>query len=1222
MFKSVLIANRGAIACRMIKTLKKLGIRAIAVYTEADADSLHVTQADAAISLGDGPVTETYLSIANIIAVAKNAGAEAIHPGYGFLSESAAFAEACDKQGITFIGPQPSHIRAFGLKHTARSLALAVKIPILEGTELLPDLSTALMAASRIGYPVMLKSTAGGGGIGMRVCATDQELRDSYDAVRRLAENAFHCGDVYLEKYIRVARHIEVQIFGDGRGTVVSLGERDCSVQRRQQKVLEETPAPDLADELRQELMTTAIRLTASVGYASAGTVEFLVDADTKDFYFLEVNTRLQVEHGVTEEVSGIDLIEWMLKQAAGELDLSKFVYKPEGVSIQARLYAEDPQHSFRPSAGQLTEATFPKEVGGSCRIETWVERGTEVSSLYDAMLAKIIVKAPSRPEAVAKLAAALEATRIAGIESNRDYLCQIINSESFAKGAVSTTWLGSFAYQPKTIDVLEPGTQSSIQDYPGRVGYWAIGIPPSGPMDDYGFRMANELVGNPASAAALEMTLRGPTLRFNMATTIALTGAQMNADLDGVEVPFWESVNVSAGSVLTLRSLVGSGCRTYLAVGHGGFDVPAYLGSKSTFSLGKFGGHGGRTLRHGDVLHLFAPQDQLPSRRVPDSLRPALTNHWNIMVLYGPHGAPDFFTEEFINTFLMTLWTVHYNSNRLGIRLMGPKPQFSRPDGGEAGLHPSNIHDNEYAIGTINFTGDLPVILAKDGPSLGGFVCPVTIIKADLWKIGQLRPGDQIRFVRCTYEEALVAEQRQDVAIKSVGEDSLPHNSLSHSSVAIDSFPLIAEPSSVSAILEAVAPSPTCPGVVYRQAGDRYILIEYGPAILDLDLRFRVHALMAWFACHPLPGIIELSPGVRSLQVYFDPKTLSRKTLLNTLMAAEKELPAAEDLEFPTRILKLPLAFDATTTREAIAKYQQSVRREAPWLPQNTEFIRRINGLDSIDAVEEKIFDARYLVLGLGDVYLGAPCAVPLDPRHRLVTTKYNPARTWTAEGEVGIGGVYMCIYGMESPGGYQLVGRTVPVWNTHRVTRETQPGQPWLLRFFDQVQFFPMAEKDLLDFRREFVRGRVSLDIQHETFRVRDYHSFLQHEAESIATFKARQQIAFESERDRWAEAGSVEIESSPEKFSLDTTITEPQDQLEGDTGRMIGASIAGSIWSINVKPGDFVQAGQCVAVIEAMKMEVAVEAESAGVVKSINVAKGKVVNAGHPLMTIEGI
>ncbi|HAB63483.1 MAG TPA: urea carboxylase, partial [Pseudomonas sp.] len=303
MFDTLLIANRGAIACRILRTLRTLDVKGVAVYSEADAASLHIQQASEAHSLGEGAASNTYLAVDKILAIAHRTGAKAIHPGYGFLSENAAFAEACEAAGIAFVGPTPEQLRVFGLKHTARALAKQHGVPMLEGTELLDSLTDALGAAGQVGYPVMLKSTAGGGGIGMRVCRHAAELADAFDAVKRLGQNNFSDAGVFIEKYIQRARHLEVQVFGDGEGDVIALGVRDCSVQRRNQKVLEETPAPNLPAGMADALCEAAIKLAKAVSYRSAGTVEFVYDSEAEQFYFLEVNTRLQVEHGVTEQV-------------------------------------------------------------------------------------------------------------------------------------------------------------------------------------------------------------------------------------------------------------------------------------------------------------------------------------------------------------------------------------------------------------------------------------------------------------------------------------------------------------------------------------------------------------------------------------------------------------------------------------------------------------------------------------------------------------------------------------------------------------------------------------------------------------------------------------------------------------------------------------------------------------------------------------------------------
>ncbi|ABE34580.1 urea carboxylase [Paraburkholderia xenovorans LB400] len=1188
-FRKVLIANRGEIACRVIRTLKRLGIASVAVYSEADRHAMHVMLADDAVCIGPALAAQSYLNSAAILDAARACGADAVHPGYGFLSENAAFAQACDDAGIRFIGPTPTQMREFGLKHTARELARANHVALLPGTGLLPDVSAALREAESIGYPVMLKSTAGGGGIGMSLCRDAAQLESVFASVARLGEANFANAGVYLEKFVENARHIEVQIFGDGHGGVIALGERDCSVQRRNQKVIEETPAPGLTPAERSALHASAVRLAQAVKYKSAGTVEFVFDADTRQFYFLEVNTRLQVEHCVTEEVTGIDLVEWMIREAEGELaPLDTLAPVPRGASIQVRLYAEDPHKQFQPSAGVLTHVAF----AAAARADTWVDAGTEVSAFYDPLLAKLIVKGGTREAALAALRAALEETQLYGIETNLDYLRAIAGSATFARGEQTTAFLSRFMFAPHTIDVLDGGVQTTVQQTPGRTGYWDIGVPPSGPMDDLSFRLANELLGNPADAAGLECAMVGATLRFNTATLFVLGGAPLAATLDGAPVALWQVTRAPAGSVLKLGGVTGAGMRACLAL-KGGLQVPDYLGSKATFTLGQFGGHAGRALRKGDVLHLADGAGrgeagaQLDAARVPE-----MTHDWTLGVLDGPHGAPDFFTPDDIAMLYGTRWTVHYNSSRTGVRLIGPKPQWARTDGGEAGLHPSNIHDNAYAVGAVDFTGDMPVILGPDGPSLGGFVCPVTVVGEELWKLGQLRPGDTVRFERMPVKAALAAPKH----VAQAGDKG--HDCI-----------LYRDPTAGEGT-----------GVVYRRSGDQNVLIEYGPLVLDLNLRFRVHALMNWLDAHRLPGIIDLTPGIRSLQVHFDHRVLSHDTLLAHLRQAERELPAIDEMRVPNRIVHLPLSWDDPSTRIAIERYMQSVRPDAPWCPSNIEFIRRINGLNSIDDVKRIVFDARYLVMGLGDVYLGAPVATPLDPRHRLVTTKYNPARTWTPENAVGIGGAYLCVYGMEGPGGYQFVGRTVQMWNRYRTTREFEAGKPWLLRFFDEIRFYEVSEAELAELRTDFIAGRASLKIEESVFDLGAYNRFLKDEAGSISAFKSAQQAAFDAERERWNAAGHAEYvgETGGEADGDAAAGAAANDALAaGQQG--IVADVSGSVWKLLVSEGERVSDGQVVAIVESMKMEISVTATGDGVIEAIDCAQGAAVVAGQRLMVM---
>ncbi len=646
-------------------------------------------------------------------------------------------------------------------------------------------------------------------------------------------------------------------------------------------------------------------------------------------------------------------------------------------------------------------------------------------------------------------------------------------------------------------IEVVGGGSFTTVQDHPGRLGYWMVGVPPSGPMDDRSFRLANRAVGNRPAAAGLECTASGPTLRFTAPAVICLTGAEMVAELDGRTVPYWQPIPAGAGQVLTLGRLRGAGLRTYLAV-RGGLEVPVVLGSRSTFTLGRFGGHRGRVLEAGDVLVVgrYADPALQPS---PVVARPTIERGWRIGVLEGPHAAPEFFTPSDVEAFFAAEWRVQVHCARTGVRLDGPKPEWARPDGGEAGLHPSNIHDTGYAFGTVDFTGDTPVVLGPDGPSLGGFTCPATVVSAERWKLGQLAPGDAVRFVPLSEARA------DDLAVRAA---------------------------TVTRTLRAPGAEPGLsprrdPGggvllrngdLTVRRSGDAFVLAEYGAMSLDLALRARVHALEGWMTEHgDRTAIVDVTPGVRSLLIQFDPAVATAREMAELAAKGDDALSDTGALAIDARTVHLPLSWEDPATLEAIRRYTEVVRDDAPWCPSNLEFIRRINGLDAIDDVHRVVFDASYLVLGLGDVYLGAPVATPLDPRHRLVTTKYNPARTWTPENAVGIGGAYLCVYGMEGPGGYQFVGRTVPVWYLDQEV-------PWLLRCFDQIRFHEVGADELVDLRAQAAAGELAIEVEPTTFHLAEHEAFLAAEANSIEAFRIEQRAAFAAERDRWRAAGEL--------------------------------------------------------------------------------------------------
>ena len=459
MFKKILIANRGEIACRVMRTARRMGIKTVAVYSDADADALHVREADEAVRIGPPPARESYLQIERIVEACKNTGAAAVHPGYGFLSENAGFAEALSKAGIVFIGPERRAIAAMGDKIESKKLARDAGVSTVPGhLEVIPDAQSAVKIARAVGFPVMLKASAGGGGKGMRIARNDAEVRDGFRSATNEARSSFGDERVFIEKYIEEPRHIEIQVLGDAHGHVIHLGERECSIQRRHQKVIEEAPSPFLEAKTRAAMGAQAVALAKAVDYRSAGTVEFIVDKN-RNFYFLEMNTRLQVEHPVTELVTGLDLVEWMIRIAAGEtLPYRQEDIKLEGSAIEARIYAEDPFRNFLPSIGRLVRYLPPE--GDGIRVDTGVFEGAEISVYYDPMIAKLLGYGGSRREAIERLGGALDAFVIRGLSHNVPFLAALVKKERFAAGRLSTNFIaeefpGGFASIEPSADAI-----------------------------------------------------------------------------------------------------------------------------------------------------------------------------------------------------------------------------------------------------------------------------------------------------------------------------------------------------------------------------------------------------------------------------------------------------------------------------------------------------------------------------------------------------------------------------------------------------------------------------------------------------------------------------------------------------------------------------------------------------------------------------------------------
>ncbi|MFI5709249.1 5-oxoprolinase/urea amidolyase family protein [Kribbella sp. NPDC051620] len=709
---------------------------------------------------------------------------------------------------------------------------------------------------------------------------------------------------------------------------------------------------------------------------------------------------------------------------------------------------------------------------------------------------------------------------------------------------------------------VVAPGMQTTVQDLDGRQGLWDVGVPPSGAVDELTFALLNAAVGNPSHAAGLECVVAGPVLRLDEDRLVCVGGAATQATINGYHLRPGTVARLTAGSVLDVGPLDGPGMRGYVAV-EGGLDVPRVLGSRSTFILGEFGGLDGRALIAGDSLPLGRRENLLRPAAIT---LPTLTNEWTLRVIAGPHGAPEHLTATGVDSFFSTVWTIDHRSDRTGIRLVGPIPEWARTDGGEAGLHPSNVHDSAYPVGGIMLSGDTPVIVGKDGPSLGGFVVPAVTIEADRWILGQLRPGDTLHLHPVTPEAAAEAihirrtwlrDLRQDqqlTALTTPAPDRPPalhHQATACSGDSAASADLTevnaAEPRGAgfppppspgqrggfppptfpdqrgdSSHLtrpsgDSLPPHPTHPGgspaYSIRLAGERHVLVEAGPLELDLTVRVWIHLLAEALRGEALDGVTEIVEGVRSVLIAVDSGRLAPGELAEHLVVLADGLADPGRVVLPAREVSLPIAFDHPLAHEAMRRYAASVRPDAPWCPDNVEFIRRVNDLEQRDEVFDIVAEATYLVVGLGDVYLGAPVAVPIDPRHRLVTTKYNPARTWTPQNAVGIGGIYLCIYGMEGPGGYQLVGRTVPVW---RLSERDE--QPWLLRQFDKISFTPVSTEELARQRADIKAGRADLQVRPSTFSIADVRAIEQEAPMDIVSLRAKRRAAFDAERARW--------------------------------------------------------------------------------------------------------
>ncbi|KAJ9293813.1 hypothetical protein DTO271G3_7440 [Paecilomyces variotii] len=1229
--KTLLVANRGEIAVRILKTAKKLNLRTIAIYTEPDAASIHVHLADEAVLLSGTP-SKAYIDGDQIVDIAKKHNVDAIIPGYGFLSENSDFARAVTAAGMVFAGPPPESIEAFGLKHTARELATKAGVPIVPGTkELVQSEDDAVQASKELGFPVMLKATAGGGGMGLLTCHSEADVRKSFATVRSRGEALFKNAGVFIERYYPSSRHIEVQVFGNGHGKAIHFGERECSIQRRHQKVIEECPSPfvEKNPELRQKLGEAAIRLAESINYGSAGTIEYLVDDETGAFFFLEMNTRLQVEHGITELCYNVDLVELMLKQADAQhsgksgLDAS-YLEKlqptaPSGAAIEARVYAENPAKDFAPSPGTLQSVEW-KEIPGS-RFDTWLYTGIKVSANYDPLLAKVMYHSPTRKETIQGLHTILTESRICGPPTNLDFLATILLDRDFNEGYTLTKFLNTFKYSPHAIDVLAGGAYTLVEDWPGRPTI-GRGFCHSGPMDPLAFRIANALVGNPVGLEGLEITLSGPDLRFLGPAVIALCGAPMEAKLDDAEFPMWTRVKVQAGQRLTIGKTTGGGCRSYLAV-HGGFpSIAKWFGSKATAPMVGVGGYQGRQLASGDLL---AITDKIPhvqgELRLPEHLIPKYPSDWELLSMAGPYDE-GYLQPESIDMLYETTWKISHNAARGGIRLIGPKPKWARSDGGEGGAHPSNLIEYGYPMGSLNWTGDDPVIFPVDCPDFGGFVSSHTIVKADYWKLGQLKAGNSLKYRLVSIEDAISARKDVERFVDEVVQASSSGDFSSVKPLKDELPPALKREEAGKALVHQIEEKGNQPLVSYRQGGDDYLLIDYGHGSFDLNHRCRVTALIK--ALREAKGEITFDSGLigtvgcgNSLMLYYNGLKIPQKKLIDYLCNLESELGDLSEAKVPSRLFRLPLTFESARQTAALQRYMETQRPYASYLPDNIEFVAKNNAFTR-EELERIYLTSSFMVVSVG-FFTALPLSLPVDPRHRMNCPKMNPSRVYTPAGAVSWGGSCMALYNVESPGGYQLTGMTIPGVDILGSKKGYSPSKPWLFEDFDQITFYEVTEEEYEKQLALFNSGRYEYQWEEVMFDMAEHNRLLRDTKDEVAAIRSRQRKA-QAEMDKLEKEllEKWEAEKAANAIPMDAV-----EALMNDPNVIpIEAPLNANVWKIEIKEGDTIRSDQVVTILEAMKLEIAVRAESAvvgGKVEKILIKPNDVVEAGKPLILV---
>ncbi|KAF7760920.1 hypothetical protein Agabi119p4_10329 [Agaricus bisporus var. burnettii] len=1242
---TLLIANRGEIALRIIRSAKKLALRTVSIYTPADATAPHVTLADTAVALPLSSGTNategtSYLNPEAILDICKSHNVTLVHPGYGFLSENAEFAEMVEKAGMGWLGPRGETIKLMGLKHLARDTVKSVGLGVVPGSDGLVE-GNVEDIVKKIGLPVIFKASAGGGGLGMVVCEKMEDIGSAFEGARSRAKTLFGNDGVFIERYIPRARHVEVQVFGDGEGNVIHLRERECSTQRRHQKVIEECPSPFLEEHpgLRERMCNAAVTLCRAIRYESAGTVEFLVDDASGAFYFLEMNTRIQVEHPITEVThDDLDLIEMMIAHTVAKkigerspviMDQAHWdsVYNSakangRGFAIEGRIYAENPAERFLPSPGLLQHVRLEENYPW-LRIDSWISTGTQVTLHFDPMLSKIIVSGRTREEAISRFLKALEECQVCGPPNNMDYLRAIATSSTFMEGRLTTRFLDILEYTPSVMKVMTAGLEMTVQDLPGRLT--GKGIPKSGPMDPIAFSVGNVLVGNDRNTEGLEIiVVPGVPARFKFTcgAVVAITGREIQVKLNGKGANAWSRLVVPADGILEISVNTERGrgdLRSYLAILGGFPNVPQYLGSKST-SMG-LGGYQGRSLLPGDILALRdSPELLVSDYTLPQTIVPTYPRNWIVYVLAGPQDDEEFVTEEGIARFYLTQWQVSPSSGRTGIRLeSSEKIRWARESGGQGGGHPSNILDNAYARGSVNINGDTPIILGNEGPDMGGYICLCVVATGELWKLGQISPGDTITFRRVSHARAAKITEHNDNYIAGV-ENIIKGEANSQLVLYDDS---LKDEHNSPKLYQSLASEDGKVPYVLRQAGDSAILVEFGIIELDFFVRARVQVLLEEIQNRNIVGVNQLCPCIRSIMIHYDNHLVSQADLVQHILSVIKTIPHdLTHLSFKGRRITFPIVLDDPWSKEATERYMRSIREKAVYLPSNVDYIANNNGLSGSKEALDKLMASDWIVFGVG-FYLGCPFLVPIDPRCRLTGQKLNPSRTFTPRGAVGIAGPVTAIYPVESPGGYQLFGRTIPAWQAWGKGGGFSPERPWLLDPFDQVRFEPVDIETYQKWDILYEQGRYPFKIEPTVFSMTEYAAMVGKIQDEVSTFRERQLKAMITvgERERILLSEWEKENSQRASQSANTEGT------QGDETNVltIKTPLFASVWKICCKVGDTITSlDEPLLLLEAMKTEIPIKAEEIHLGQKIKafgpaMKEGALVKPGDVLITV---